>query len=59
MKRLEREGHATPVAAEALKNPVIISNKIGRGVSAEEAEQAKAETMQKLLRWKVRLCVSM
>lgn len=52
MKRLERSGHRLP--DEALKAPVIISNKIGRGITEAEAERAKAETMAKLLHWKVR-----
>lgn len=54
VKRLERAGHSAPAAAEALKEPVIISNKVGRGVSPEEAERAKQETIQKLMRWKAR-----
>lgn len=54
MKRLERGGLAAPAAAEAVKTPVIISNKIGRGITPDEAERAKAETVQKLMRWKVR-----
>ena len=52
VKRLEQAGHTAPSAAEALRAPVVISNKIGRGITPEEAEKAQAETMKKLLRWK-------
>ena len=58
-QRTKRSGNTDPRVMAAINAPMAVHNTISPGITAAEAEKAQQETLEKLLRWRVRLRVAL